>query len=74
MSLVDWQGGIYPNQNFGVQLTLLQPGLGLDYAYHITACPLGFENLIASLDIFMNFFYESLRQLEFIHLLRQYYP
>ena len=30
------------------QLTLLQPG-GPDYAHHITACPPGFENLVASL-------------------------
>ena len=33
-----------------VQLTLFQPG-GADYAHHITACPLGFENLTTSLNL-----------------------
>ena len=34
--------------NLGVQLTAFQP-LGADYVHHISAYPLGFENLTASL-------------------------
>ena len=55
-----WRGrGLQPIRNLGVQLTLfmnhcfmvhalLQPGVA-DYAHHITACPLGFENLSSPL-------------------------
>ena len=44
MPLAGGQGGL----NLGVQLTLLQPR-GADYAHHITASPLGFENPAAAL-------------------------
>ena len=49
LPLVGGQGELYPTRNFGVQLTLLQPGGGADYAHHITASPPGFENPAASL-------------------------
>ena len=41
-------GRLCPPINLGVQLTRFQPE-GADYAHHITACPPGFENLMASL-------------------------
>ena len=47
--LVGGEVWLQPTWNLEVQLTLFQLGGGADYANHITACPLGFENLTASL-------------------------
>ena len=45
-----WAGLALAHPDLGFQLTLFQPG-EVDYAHHITACPPGFENLMASLII-----------------------
>ena len=50
MPLAGGQGG---RQNLGVQLTLLQPRAGADYAHHNTAGPPLFENPAASLLYFV---------------------
>ena len=43
------EGGFYSTQNFGLQLTLFQPGWA-NNAHHITACPFsGFGNLTTTL-------------------------
>ena len=53
MPLPGGQGGL----NLGVQLTLFKPGGGgADYAYPITACAPGFENLTAFLDSYVDIF------------------
>ena len=48
MPLVGGLGG-QPTRNLRVQLTRFQPRGVADYAHHITDCPPGFENLMASL-------------------------
>ena len=43
-----WAGWALAHPEFGVSVNPI-PTRGADYAYRITACPLGFENLEASL-------------------------
>ena len=40
-----WIGMQVWRPDLGVQLTLFQPGGWEVYAHHVTACPLGFENI-----------------------------
>ena len=43
-----WAGWALAHPEFGVSVNPI-PTKGVDYAHHITACPPGFENLVASL-------------------------
>ena len=44
-----WAGRALAHPEFGVSVNPIPTRRGTEYAYHITACPPGFENLTASL-------------------------
>ena len=48
-----WAGWALAHLEFGSSVNSI-PTRGADYAYHITACPPGFENLAASLDLIIS--------------------